>query len=144
MASSGSGSSAGSGSYSGAAAGKGGYRGSGAGKGSYSSVVGGYGKGNLAGCLGNYSNRIGTGYVSKLTNSYLSSRTRDFSKNAGIRSRLNDFKSSMQSLFDKTMLYEATAFPRRRINLEEYLEKKFRKYKKMCPNCGIDVGYIMN
>lgn len=129
-----SGSSSGSGSYGGSAAGKGGYSGSGTGKGSYSLAVGGsYGKGDsIGGYLTNYSKGIGTGYINNRLDSYLNKSNSYKNSQFGKGYELKDFKSMIQSLFQKNKMYDVEIFKRPTIDLEERL----KKYKRKCPSCG--------
>lgn len=139
---SGSGYSSGSASYSGSAAGKGNYGGT-------LTAKGGYGKNILSGFLTRYG--IGD-LVTCLTGSgklYSDSKIRDSYRTLGIGKgyRLNDFRDSLKFMLRKQRLYDLEAVrPKRMIDLEEYLEKENKKYKKKCPNCGIDVFgiYSMN
>ena len=149
MASSGS-SVTGSGSYGGSAAGKGGYSGSGTGKGSYSFAgAGSYGKGD--GYLTNYSKGIGTGYLSNLLSSYFKAKAgSSYRDSRGVKGDdQKDSKSFLELILRgrQPLYYTVDLKKKRLIDLEEYLEKENKKYKKKCPNCGIDVlgvSYSMN
>ena len=140
--SSGSGYSSGSASYSGSAVGKGSY-------GSSLTAKGGYGKNLLSGLLTKYN--IGdlatclTGSGKLYTDSkiHISYRTLGIDKGY----KINDFRDSLKSMLRKQSFYDLEAIrPKRMIDLEEYLERETKKYKKKCPNCGTDVFgiYSMN
>lgn len=146
---------AGSGSSGGSySSGSAGYSGSAAGKGSYGSSLtskGGYGKNILSGLLTKYSISDLANYLTGSGKLYSDSKIRDSYKILGIREkyRLMDFQNPpVSSLLKKQNSYDLEAVrPKRMIDLEEYMDKEFKKYKKKCPNCGINVSgisYSMN
>jgi hypothetical protein len=152
MASSGS-SATGSVSYGGSVAGKGGYS-SGTGKGSYSLAgAGSYGKNSSyspSSYLTNYSKGIGTGYLSNMLSSYFKAKAGSFYTNSrGVKGdNQKDFKSFLELILRgrQPVYYTVDLKKKREIDLEEFLQKELKQYKRKCPSCGSGAAgrYSMN
>lgn len=142
-----SGTSSGSGSYGGSVAGKGSYSGTGTGKAGYNHAVGGYGReGILLSYLKNYSSSNLTDCLvdsgkfyptTRMSSSYKISDKNDGNSSANYKNLLESIIFGKQRFYDQSIVQ-----PRRPIDLDEFLEKESKKYKKKCPNCGTDVSGI--
>jgi hypothetical protein len=140
----------GSGSYGGSAAGKSGYS-SGPGKGSYGFAAGGsYGKNSPSSYLTNYSKGIGTGYLSNLLSSYFKAKAgNSYRDSRGVKGdNQNDSRGLLELILRgrQPVFYTVDLKKKREIDLEEYLQKELKQYKRKCPSCGSGAAgrYSMN